>query len=242
MHSSINRATVTLAKTTPIRSFSIMAVGNFYEDAVDQLSANGLTDVGVHLSLTSEYPKLPTRPLGDLSSTPSLIDKDGYFHRSIEELKQALELVDVKDELNRQIDRVIQSGLTITHLDTHMFFFESLHDVPGLQDCVRSLARQLKVPLRDRHADKVHFIWDECPEAASRESFYRDLIVNYSDAFSELIIHPADDLEAISKFSKSAERRVADFNFFKNHGAECLNANSRLQLVSWLECANKSKR
>ena len=52
---------------------------------------------------------------------PSLVDSLGYFFKNESEfLKSGFSLADVEKELTAQIERALQSGLTITYMDPHM--------------------------------------------------------------------------------------------------------------------------
>lgn len=74
-------------------------------------------DLGVHITLTSEwqYPRL--RPL---SMGESLRDPHGYFPPTVAEAWMQMRLPEVVAEMRAQIDAGLQLGLDVTHIDTHM--------------------------------------------------------------------------------------------------------------------------
>jgi len=74
-------------------------------------------DLGVHLTLTSEWEAPRFRPL---TSGASLCDPSGFFWRTVEEAWLHLEADEVEQELRAQIQAAQAMGLDITHLDTHM--------------------------------------------------------------------------------------------------------------------------
>src|SRR4051812_9453309 len=57
-------------------SIEVLAPSPWFPEAVRLLAENRGVDVGVHLTLTSEWDNVKWRPL---TTCPSLVDADGYF-------------------------------------------------------------------------------------------------------------------------------------------------------------------
>src|SRR5690349_18545600 len=57
-------------------SIEVLAPSPWFPEAARLLAENPSVDVGVHLTLTSEWDNVKWRPL---TACPSLIDTDGYF-------------------------------------------------------------------------------------------------------------------------------------------------------------------
>jgi predicted glycoside hydrolase/deacetylase ChbG (UPF0249 family) len=74
-------------------------------------------DIGVHLTLTAEYPGYRWR---SLTGAASLHDADGYLPRTIKAVWDNARLEDVRAECRAQIDQAHAWGVDVTHLDTHM--------------------------------------------------------------------------------------------------------------------------
>ena len=66
-------------------------------------------DIGVHLTLTSEYPGYRW---GSLTGRASLHDDDGYFPRTTAAAIKRMEAQDVRAECRAQIDRALGWGST----------------------------------------------------------------------------------------------------------------------------------
>lgn len=75
-------------------------------------------DMGVHLTLTNEYTAYRWGPLSTRDPASGLIDQDGYFFPGPVEVQQAGGEA-VRKELQAQLDRALQAGVDVTHLDTH---------------------------------------------------------------------------------------------------------------------------
>lgn len=101
-------------------------------------------DVGVHLTLTSEYPTYRWR---SVTGAASLHDKDGYLPKTTEEVWARAELDDIERECRAQIDRALEWGVNVTHLDSHMDILQL--DRQYFRTYMR-LAEHYKLPVRVR--------------------------------------------------------------------------------------------
>ena len=77
-------------------------------------------DLGVHLTLTSEWRHYRWRPLSTVSRASGLIDDDGYFWRDVASLRAHLVPEAAEAELRAQIELAVASGMAPTHIDAHM--------------------------------------------------------------------------------------------------------------------------
>ncbi len=77
-------------------------------------------DVGLHLTLTSEWSGYRWGPLSGKSSTPGLVDKEGDLWSSVEDVVKHSSADEVEKEILAQLDRARTMGLEPTHLDSHM--------------------------------------------------------------------------------------------------------------------------
>ena len=129
-----------------VRSIELMPVCSWFPEAVKILKENPGCDVGIHLTLTSEWSDVKWRPL---THCPNLVDKDGYFfpmvwknndfppHSSISESNWELE--EIEQELRAQIDLAMRNVSNITHLSIHMGF-DKLD--PKIGELVPKLAKE----------------------------------------------------------------------------------------------------
>lgn len=77
-------------------------------------------DIGIHLTMTSEWDTYKWGGILPAGQIPSLLDKNGHFYASVEELAVTGKGVDAEKELRAQVDKAISLGVKPTHLDTHM--------------------------------------------------------------------------------------------------------------------------
>lgn len=77
-------------------------------------------DLGVHLTLTSEWQTYRWGPVSTRSFSSGLLDADGYFPHRSPEIQKKGDPASVEVELEAQIKRAVQFGMQPTHIDTHM--------------------------------------------------------------------------------------------------------------------------
>jgi predicted glycoside hydrolase/deacetylase ChbG (UPF0249 family) len=99
-------------------------------------------DVGVHLTLNAEF---DLYRWGPITHAPSLLDGDGGFPRTIEDVWDHADLDEVRRELRAQIERAILWGFDVSHLDSHM---GTLQLRPEFFDVYLDLACDFGLPLR----------------------------------------------------------------------------------------------
>lgn len=99
-------------------------------------------DVGVHLTLNSEYDLIRWGPI---TYCPSLLDGDGGFPRTVEDLWDHADTDEVRRECRAQIERAIYWGFDVSHLSCHLGALESR---PEFFDVALEMAVDFGLPLR----------------------------------------------------------------------------------------------
>jgi hypothetical protein len=99
-------------------------------------------DVGVHLTLNAE---LDTYRWGPLTQSPSLLDGDGGFPRTVEDAWDHADLDEVRRECRAQIERAIVWGFDVSHLTSHRATLQPRAD---FFDAYLELAVDFGLPLR----------------------------------------------------------------------------------------------
>ncbi|HSS11119.1 MAG TPA: ChbG/HpnK family deacetylase [Acidimicrobiales bacterium] len=99
-------------------------------------------DVGVHLTLNAEY---DLYRWGPITQAPSLLDGDGGFPRTVEDLWDHADVDEVRRECRAQIERAILWGFDVSHLSSHL---AALEYRPEFFDVALELAAEFQLPLR----------------------------------------------------------------------------------------------
>ena len=161
-------------------------------------------DLGVHLTLTCEYPGYRWR---SLTGAASLHDADGFMPATIDQVFAAADPDEVRAECRAQIDQAIAWGVDPTHLDSHMGAVQ-LHG--PFFDIYLELARACDLPLRmagRREDDRLGFdgraraaamglVFPEnfiSPWPRDTRQVFHDRIPGLAGGVSEIYAHPVED-------------------------------------------------
>jgi len=148
----VNEGIIKSLKEGVVTSASLLSVGRYFNDAVGLAKENLGLDIGIHLCLTEEKPVL------EKENIPSLVDKDGYFLRSHRDfifryIFGRIKSADIEREIEAQIKKVLESGLSPTHIDSHGY----VHMLPGILTVVIKLAKKYNIKIIRYPSEKISF-------------------------------------------------------------------------------------
>ena len=159
---AVNEAVIHCHREGILTTTEVMVPCAWFEEAARFLNENPKIEVGVHLTLTSEWDLCKWRPLTD---APSLVDKNGYFYPQTREwgrwppgtgfFDAKPKREEVEKELRAQIELARKKIKRVTHVTSHM---GTATCRPDLRELVLKLAREygLRADLADPEARKKH--------------------------------------------------------------------------------------
>ncbi|GAB3887818.1 polysaccharide deacetylase family protein [Spirosoma agri] len=147
-----NEAILKCYKNGIEKSIEVLVPSPWFPEAVIMLEQIPDADMGIHLTLTSEWDNLKWRPLTDC---PSLRDADGYFFpmlfpnknypkRSV--VENDWQLADIEKEFRAQIELGLKKIPRVSHFSGHM-------GCTSLNDEVKALVSRLAQEYHIRHYD-----------------------------------------------------------------------------------------
>lgn len=142
MSRGVNQAIAKAYHEGVLNSTSIMINLNFVDEALELKKNMPDLAVGLHLNLTNQY------PLSNPTDIPLLVDDKGKFKNGFvnllllsflhpKELRRQVEL-----ETRAQLEKVVKSGLTLSHIDSH----RHIHHIPLIFNVVKKLAAEYGIP------------------------------------------------------------------------------------------------
>lgn len=145
----VNSGILDAHRTGIVTAASLMANGPAFDHAVALCRAHPGLDLGIHLSLVGECPVSPPHQV------PSLVTRDGRLHDNAfaftgHYLRGRIDAGHLARELDAQIQRVRDTGLRISHLDSH----QHLHMLPAVWEIVAGLAIRHGIPAARRAAER----------------------------------------------------------------------------------------
>jgi len=100
-------------------------------------------DLGLHLTLSSEWKSYRWGSVAPRDQVPSLFDSSGYLWPETELAASNIKPGEAEREIRAQIERAIAMGIHPTHLDSHMGV---LFARPELFAVYAKVAREYKLP------------------------------------------------------------------------------------------------
>ena len=150
---SENAASLDALDKGAINSGSVMMPTPWVTEIAEYAKRNPNADLGLHLTLNSEWRSYRWGGLAPRDRVPSLHDADGTFPRETRTTAQRAKQDEVERELRAQIERAHAIGIRPTHLDSHM---AALYETPELFATYLKVARAYKLPF-------LHFIGRPSP-------------------------------------------------------------------------------
>jgi hypothetical protein len=134
-----NQATYDLLRTAKATSSSLMVPAPWARAAAGDYRGE---DIGVNLTIISE---LDLYRWGPITQAPSLLDGDGAFPRTIDDVWEHADLDEVRREWRAQIERSVLWGFNVSHLVMH---FDAIELKPEFFDVYLDLAEDFRLPIR----------------------------------------------------------------------------------------------
>lgn len=132
MAHSVNRASFEALERGWITSASVMVPTPWFPEVARFARSHPEADLGIHLTLNSEWTEYRWGPVSSHDDVTSLLDADGYLPLVEGPVVENARPEEVERELRAQIERARAAGVRISHLDSHMatlFRSEPLFDV-----------------------------------------------------------------------------------------------------------------
>jgi len=262
MAHSINRASIKGLESGLVSSASIMIPCPWLPEIADFARKHPEADLGLHLTLTSEWRLYRWGPILAKERVPSLLDSNGYFYLTETEAAAHIDPKEAEAEIRAQIARAKLLGIQPTHLDSHM---GTLYQTQALFETLFRVARDNKLLIRvskewfaqapflpsllgpdDVVMNTVISIGPGVT-ADGWSKFYADAIKNLQPGITEMIVHLAYDDEemrgvAFNHPDWGSEWRQRDFQFVTSEAFRKLLEENNVKLVTWREVSKLMKR
>jgi len=262
MSHSVNVATIEAFKKGMVTSGSIMVPCPWFPEIAAYAREHPELDLGLHLTLTSEWKYLRWRPVAPPDKVKGLLDEEGYMWRSERQTAMKATPQEIETEIRAQIDRALAFGIKPTHLDTHM---GTLYTRRDFFEVYTRLGREYGIPvmvmrptpeaiahgkaigspitedvLRGVQADgfaMLDYLVTGVPGRTfeERKKAYHDLLRNLKPGVTMLIVHLGMDDPELRAVTGSWQQRHADFLSFTDPETETLIKQLGIRLTTWRE-------
>ncbi len=243
-----------------ISSGATMVPCSWFPDVASLCRQIPKVDMGVHLTLTSEWDTYRWAPISTCNRNSGLIDAEGYLFRTSEEAQLKGDPDMVKLELQAQLERSISAGINVTHLDTHMNTIAH----PKFISSYIQLAIENKVPFLFPRLDKdgfrqleleedialmaanyVHILEDQgiplvdhatgltLSDPINRLEQAKQILRSLPPGITHFIIHPSIDTPELRAITPDWQCRVADYHTFMDEELRKYIQKIGLQIIGY---------
>jgi len=250
-------------ETGDIQSAAVMVPCPYAEDLIEWAKTQDSPDIGIHLTLTSEWKDYRWGPVSDPSKVPGLIDPEGKMWRDVRSVVAHATAEEVETEVRAQIDKVLAMGFTPTHIDTHMgTLYASIeylkvflkianeYNIPAnaidLSD--PRIAEGFKnegypitvevVELLNQYSlpklDNFSSVPDGTSYENKRDNFFA--LLNYLEpGLTEIIFHPSVESDNLKSITNSWQQRVWEAQLFSDPVVKKFFEDNGIIITTWKE-------
>jgi predicted glycoside hydrolase/deacetylase ChbG (UPF0249 family) len=259
---SVNQASIKGLESGLVSSASIMIPCSWLPEIAAYARSHPEADLGLHLTLTSEWGLYRWGPVLGKEQVPSLLDRDGYLYLTETEAAAHINPKEAEAEIRAQVARARALGIQPTHLDSHM---GTLYQNQALFETLFRVAHDNQLPVRvskewlttapfltslmgpDDVAVNTIISIEPSVTADGWSKFYADAIKNIQPGITEMIVHLAYDDEEMKGITFAhpdwgSEWRQRDFQFVTSEAFRKLLKDNNVKLTTWREVGKALKK
>lgn len=258
---SENAASINALEKGSVKSGSIMMPCPWVGDIAAYARSHPNADLGLHLTLTSEWKYYKWGTVTPVTQVPSLVNANGFLFSATDSFYAKAKPDEVEKEIRAQIEKAKQFGIDPTHFDSHM---GSLFMAPQYLQLLIKMGREYKVPvLLNSEAFKLLYHIDLSKYVSDKEvvadkifmaqpddfkngmaNFYTGVFKSLQPGLSVILLHAAynnAEMQAVTVDHPDygAAWRQADFDFFTSAACSALLEQLKIKVITWKEIRDK---
>ena len=220
-------------------------------------------DIGLHLTLTSEWSHYRWGPVSDPSKVPGLIDPDGKLWHEVPDVARHASAAEVETEIRAQIEKSIALGYRPSHIDTHM---GTLYGTPGYVKAFFKVAQEYHIPanvidltypeVAEKFKQQGYPVNDEVIKSVTdynmprldnftsvgpgktyqekRENFFK-LVESLREGLTEIIFHPSAPTENMKTITGTWQQRGWEGELFADPVVIRFFKDKGIIITNWKE-------
>jgi predicted glycoside hydrolase/deacetylase ChbG (UPF0249 family) len=251
------------------RSAAAMVPCPWFNEMAAWCVAHPEHDVGLHLTLTSEWRYYRWSPVSPPDRVKGLLDPLGYLYRDVPSVARSATAEEVATEIRAQVARARQLGIMPSHIDTHM---GTLYSRPDYTQAYLQLATSEQIPamvidmtprnlakfraqgypitdvilkvLADYPMPKLddfHSVGPGKSYEEKRQKFL-DEVRALPPGLHEIIFHPSVETEGLKQITGSWQQRVWEDRLLADPAVQHSLKEQGIVVTDWKVVLARSKR
>jgi len=249
---SVNSATFESFKNRAISSASVMMTTDEINEVASFSNTNQNYDMGIHLTVTSEWKLHKWGGILNNEDIPSILNKKDHLYWNKRKFTKNGKLDEIRKELQAQIDLGKSMGINPSHIDSHegaLFFdpdiFKLYLDLAKENDLLAFVPIQASVHFdenfkKPKHAiiiDQFHML-PEGIDVSEIKDYYFNVIKNLEPGLSQIIVHLGKDEEELREITIDHPNfdyrwRQLDFDVFNSIDFKNHLKKHNIKIINW---------
>ena len=224
-----------------VTSGAVMVPCPWFPATAQMCRENPDMDMGVHATLNAEWSNYRWAPVSDVGAGSGLRDEAGYFHDDPDNTSKLASVEDVEKEVHAQIEKALQAGIDVTHVDSHMGaimhpkFIQTYIQAAGGKALPNMLPRLDAMGIEVMgisEADRVAYapimemlegigvptlngiMSMPLDQPDGQMEIAKTLLGNLPEGITHFILHPSIDTPELHAIAPDWESRVSNYNTF----------------------------
>jgi len=234
---------------------------------IEWAKSHPAADVGLHLTLTSEWKTYRWPSVTDPSKVPGLIDPNGKLWHEVPDVVGHASAAEVETEIRAQIEKCIKLGYRPTHIDTHM---GTLYGSADYARVFLKVAEEYNIPanaidlsspeVASRFKKQGYPISEEMisyvenytlpklddfssvptgPTYEEKRANFFALVKSLKPGLTEIIFHPSVQTENLKTITGSWQQRVWEADLFADPEVHKFFKQEGIIITNWREVTKR---
>lgn len=263
-----NLAAADYLKKDAIQSAAIMMPCPYADEAITWAKKHAGEDIGLHLTLTSEWETYRWGPVADAKTVPGLIDPAGMLWPEVPDVVIHASAADVEREIRAQIEKSVAMGYRPDHIDTHM---GTLYGHIDYMKAFLKVAEEYRIPANvidvsdpevlDGFRKQGYPITDEAvqlfntytmpkldnftsvpsgPTYAGKVENFKTLVRSLKPGITEIIFHPSVQTDNLQTITHSWQQRVWEAQMFSDPEVQKFLKDEGVVFTNWMDMMKRN--
>ena len=254
---SVNDTSMESLLKNTVTSASVIMNAEKVQEIADFSKKYPKIDLGVHLTVTSEWKFHKWGGILSNNDISSLLNSKNNFYWNKRKFTKYSKIKELHDELQAQVDLAISMGINVSHIDSHegaLFFdpdvFKTYLKIAENNNLLAFVPVQASVHFDESFPKPKHaiiidqfFMAEAGIKHEEMEEYYLNILDNLEPGLSEIIVHFGLDNDkmkeiTVDKIDYGSKWREMDYKIFNNEKFINSIKKNNIKLINYKDLEN----